>query len=224
MLRKSSITGTFFDLDRALKAAHRRVQRLATLERRINRIAMPFMAAIVQEGVRLHMAGRENPRGWKRLLDRHEINVKADALSPCHSAAKLVFANAPKTSVGRYAAAMGWAWERVKSGAIPADQIGQYVVREGGVTAIALAYLEQHGKGPNRGISRGQFEAILDDLPELGLITVRDPDIEVGEAALAVIRRDQKGRFRVTLVDQDPQRVRQTVMRFARRNRTAKTA
>jgi hypothetical protein len=224
MRGKSSITGTFFDLERALKTAHRRVERLTTLERRINRIAMPFMAAIVQEGVRLHMAGRENPRGWKRLLERFEVGVKADAISPCHAAAKLVFAHAPKTSVGRYAAAMGWAWDRVKTGAIQPDQIAQYVVREGGVTAVALAYVEQHGRGPNRGISRGQFEAILGDLPELGVVTIRNPDIEVGEAALAVIRRDQKGRFRVTLVDQDLQRVRQTVVRFARRARTAKTA
>jgi hypothetical protein len=185
---------------------------------------MPFMAAIVQEGVRLHMAGRENPRGWKRLLERFEVKAKADAISPCHAAAKLVFANAPKTSVGRYAAAMGWAWDRVKSGAIQPDQIAQYVVREGGITAVALAYLEQHGRGPNRGVSQGVFKAILDDLPDLGLITVRDPDVEVGEIALAVIRKDQKGRFRVTLVDQDPQRVRQTVVRFARRNRAAKTA
>lgn len=172
----------------------------------------------------MHMAGRENPRGWKRLLERFEVGVKADAISPCHAAAKLVFANAPKTSVGRYAAAMGWAWDRVKSGSIQPDQIAQYVVREGGVTAVALAYVEQHGRGPHQGISRGQFEAILGRLPELGVMTIRNPEIEVGEAALAVIRRDQKGRFRVTLVDQDPQRVRQTVVRFARRSRAAKSA
>jgi hypothetical protein len=224
VLGKSSINGTFFDLDRALKSAHRRVQRLATLERRINRIAMPYMAGTVQEGVRLHMAGRENPRGWKRLLSRYEIKVKADALSPCHAAAKLVFASAPKTSVGRYAAAMGWAWERVKSGSIQPDQIAAYVVREGGVTAVAQAYVGQHGRGPNQGISRGEFEAVLKDLPELGLVTIRDVDIELRDTALAVIRRDQKGRFRVTLVDQDPQRVRQTVLRFARQGRSARTA
>src|SRR5689334_22020692 len=137
MSMRGPINGTFFDLDRALKAAHRRVERLATLERRISRISMPFMAAVVQEGVRLYMASRENPRGWKRLLKRYDINVRAEAISPCHAAAKLVFANSPKSSVGRYAAAMAWAWERVKSGAIQPDEIAQYVVREGGVTAVA---------------------------------------------------------------------------------------
>jgi hypothetical protein len=224
MSTRIPIDGKFFDLDRALKSAHRRVQRLALLERRLNRVVMPYMAAIVQEGVRLHMASRENPRGWKRLLERFEITIKSDAISPCYAAAKLTFAEAPTSSVGRYAAAMGWAWDRVKSGAIQPDQIAQYVVREGGITAVALAYVELHGRGPNRGISRGQFEAILGELPELGLVTIRNTDIEVGETALAVIRRDQKGRFRVTLIDQDPQRVRQTVVRFARRARAAKTA
>jgi len=224
MSTRTPIDGRFFDLDRALKAAHRRVQRLGTIERRVNRVVMPYMAAIVQEGVRLHMAGRENPRGWKRLLARYDITVKTGVISSCYAAAKVAFAEAPRSSVGRYAAAMAWAWERVKSGAIRPDQIAAYIVREGGVTGVALAYLEQHGRGSNRGVNRGLFEAILDDLPDLGLITVRDPDIEVGDTALAVIRRDPRGRFRITLVDQDPQRVRQTVLRFARRNSTAKTA
>jgi hypothetical protein len=120
------IDGKFFDLDRALKSAHRRVQRLALLERRLNRVVMPYKAAIVEEGVRLHMAGRENARSWKRLLSRYDITVKSGVISSCCAAAKLVFTEAPRSSVGRYAAAMGWAWERVKSGAIQPDQIAAY--------------------------------------------------------------------------------------------------
>lgn len=224
MAARCTIDGTFFDLDRALKAAHRRVERLISLERRIDRVVMPYAAAIIQEGVRLHMAGRENPRGWKRLVGKHGVRVKADAISPCHAAAKLVFAHAPRSSVGRYAAAMAWAWERVKAGAIKPDQVAAYVVREGGVTAIALAYLEKHGRGNNQGIGRSLFDAVLGSLPDLGYVTVRNPGIELADAALAVVRRDPRGRLKVSIVEQDLKRVRATVVRFGRRDRSIKAA
>jgi len=221
---RKSLIETFPSVDRALARVQERVRLLVRAERRVGRVLAPYAAAVIQEGVRLHLAGREDPRGWKRLLEKHGIRVKADAISPLQAVAKLVFAESPRGSIGRYAAAMAWAYERVRRGFIQVDEIAAHVVREGGVVAVAQAWVEQRGGEKRVRIDKAIYEAVLDNLPTAGFLSVSDPDVELAREVLAIIRTDRNRRSRVIVLDQDPGRVRKTVVRYARRKKLARTA
>src|SRR4051794_38607770 len=172
MGRKSLLLETLPSVEDALGRAWDRVRVLAKAERRVGRFLAPYAAAVIQEGVRLHLAGREDPRGWTRLLAKHSIRVKADAISPLYAAAKLVFAESPRGSLSRYAEAMAWAYDKIKRGLIPIDEIAVHVVREGGIRQVADTWIEQRGKKKGSRAGRGTYEAILADLPSVGFLSI----------------------------------------------------
>jgi hypothetical protein len=68
------------------------------------------------------------------------------------------------------------------------------------------------------------YETVLDNLPIAGFLSISDPDVELARDVLAIVRTDRKGRRRVIVLDQDPSRVRKTVVRYARQRKLARTA
>lgn len=204
-------------------AAKRAVDRLDRVERRLGRIAAPYAARVVVEGLKLHLAGQDQYAHWRALLERHDIKLRRSAKSPCQGAARLMFERAPASTVNMYAAAMGWGLEKVRRSHAGIDELADLIVREGGVDSVGKQFSRSiGGRGRTPVIANAAFEAAVAKLPKAGAM-VGDARLDV-EEMLALVRRDSKGRRTVYLIDDDRHRVRATVLRHVRRTRAGDDA
>src|SRR6266851_1766987 len=73
-----------------LAACRKAVERLDRVERRLGRIAAPYAAKAVVEGLRLHLAGQDQYAHWRAFLERRGIVLRRSAKSPCQGAARLM--------------------------------------------------------------------------------------------------------------------------------------
>jgi site-specific DNA-methyltransferase (adenine-specific) len=198
-----------------LAAARRAVDRLDRVERRLGRIAAPYAARVVVEGVKLHLVGCEKVAQWRALLEQHGIWLRRTAKSPCQGAARLMFERAPTSTVNMYASAMGWAFEKLRQGRAEIDELAELIVQEGGVDAVGKEFARSvGGRGRTFVVTNVAFEAAVAKLTKAGTM-IGDAQLETDEM-LALVRRDRRGRRTVYVIETDAHRVRAAVLRYGR--------
>jgi hypothetical protein len=101
----------------------------------------------VQQGVRLYLAGREQPRRWQRLVEGHAPGGSADA-APFRAVARLLLADAEVPQLRACARAMAWALARLETGALRGEDIPARVASEGGVRRVASAWQREKVRAP----------------------------------------------------------------------------
>ncbi|HEY5657582.1 MAG TPA: aspartyl/asparaginyl beta-hydroxylase domain-containing protein [Myxococcota bacterium] len=90
----------------------------------------------VQQGVRLYLAGRERPRRWQQLIERHAPGARADS-APFRAAAHLLLAEAAGPRQRACARAMAWAMARLELGALRGEEIPERIASRGGAERVA---------------------------------------------------------------------------------------
>ncbi len=208
-----------------LSAGKRAVSRLQHVEGRLSRIAAPHAARVVARIVDLHAVGQNQYAHYRALLQRLDIRLHRTSSSPLQGAARAIFGRAPWGTISTYACAAGWVWDRLRRDLIPLEEIEAVIVREGGVAALARRYRKERRSGrasPNS--SKAVYGIALDGLSRAGFV-VGDPKRLPAHDAVAVIRKDTKGRREVLIIDMPETRVRELVIRVTRRDRrTGKAA
>lgn len=102
---------------------------------------------IVQQGVRLYLAAREQPERWWRLVE-HQLPGERDHLTPFRAVARLLLEGDDVEAERDASLAMAWALERLETGGLIGAEIGDDVKREGGVRAVARTWqLQRAGEG-----------------------------------------------------------------------------
>lgn len=211
-------------LTERLRAGRRAVGRLQHVEGRLSRIAAPYAARVVARIVDLHAAGQSQYSHYRALLQRLGIRLHRTSASPLQGAARALFAKAPWGTISTYACAAGWVWDRVRRGLIQLEEIEAVVVREGGVALLAKRYRRERQSGrlsPNS--SKAVYRTALDRLARAGFV-VGDSKRLPPHDAVAVIRKDAKGRREVRILDMNESRVREFVIRLTRRDRRTQKA
>jgi hypothetical protein len=97
---------------------------------------------IVEQGVRLYLAGREQPQRWQRLVGRY-LPGERDSLSPFRAVTRLLLEGKAADMERDTSLAMAWALERLETGGLHGAEIADHVYREGGVRAVARAWRVQ---------------------------------------------------------------------------------
>ena len=223
MRRRIKSTGAAISVNRSRKsietsfaAARRAIERLDQVERRLTKVAAPYAARVTVEGVRLHLAGRNQPKQWRELLERHGITLRSSAKSPCQGTARLMFERSPSVTVAMYAWAMAWGLKQIEHGHTTLERLADLIVQEGGVQAVARAFSKSVGiRGRLLTITNHDYELAVSQLARVGML-VGDANLDIQEA-LALVRTDPKGRRVVHLIEADPHRVRVAVIRYSRR-------
>ncbi len=93
----------------------------------------------VQQGVRLYLAGREQPRHWRRLIERHAAGSRADG-APFRAVARLLLSDAQVQQQRARAEATAWALARIELGELRGEDIPARIASEGGVQCVAMAW------------------------------------------------------------------------------------
>jgi hypothetical protein len=101
----------------------------------------------VQQGVRLYLAGREQPRRWQRLIERHAHGAPADT-APLRAVARLLLSDAEARQQRAWARATAWALARLELGALRGEDIPARVASEGGVQRVARAWQREKAREP----------------------------------------------------------------------------
>jgi hypothetical protein len=101
----------------------------------------------VQQGVRLYLAGREQPKRWQRLIERNAPGAPADT-APFRAVARLLLPDAEAPYWRACAQATAWALARLELGALRGDGIPERVASEGGVERIATAWRRERAQEP----------------------------------------------------------------------------
>lgn len=210
----TSIDRSNVTLKQALAAARAAVDRLATLEGRIDRIASRYAAMVVAQGVQLHLVAQEDPFGWSRVLNGLGIKTRSTSVSECHAAARVLLGGRPYGTVNLYAGAMGWALHRHLSGDVAIDDLTDAILAAGGLAAVAMAFRKECAKvrsGPRGGETK--YRRLLRELPVAGYIESSD----IPGDSLAVLSKCDDGRIKVIVLNQDARRVRESALRLSGR-------
>jgi hypothetical protein len=93
----------------------------------------------VQQGVRLYLTGREQPRHWQRLIERHANGARADG-APFRAVARLLLSDAEAQQQRACAEATAWALARLELGELHGEDIPAQIASEGGVQRVAMAW------------------------------------------------------------------------------------
>ena len=101
----------------------------------------------VQQGVRLYLAGREQPRRWQRLIERHAPGARTDT-APFRAVARLLLSDAEARQQRACARATAWALARLEMGALRGEDIPARVASEGGVQRVARAWQREKAREP----------------------------------------------------------------------------
>lgn len=116
------------DLGRMLHEARQRVAR--------------HDAELVQEAVRLYLAGRQRPRRWLALLRRERIARPGEDLRPLRATIRLVGGETTDKKLRRRSRAMVWALERIEAGELSWKEVADAILCEGGVPEVARSWKE----------------------------------------------------------------------------------
>lgn len=101
----------------------------------------------VQQGVRLYLAGREQPLRWQRLIERHATGADAD-VAPFRAVARMLLPDAEAPQQRDCARATAWALARLELGALRGEDIPARVAGEGGIERVARAWQREKALEP----------------------------------------------------------------------------
>jgi len=174
------------------------------------------VALLIQHAVQLHLAAQENELAFGRVLKQYGIR-NMQRQTGALACIKLMFTDENGAAIMHPANFSRWAQvadhvaAMVQGNKLTVDEVPDYVKQQGGASGI---YLQSTRAAQDNLPDRHTVEAVLNRKPSLGFMSLRKADLEA-DMALSVVRKDERGRYEVIVLDQNPQEIAEIVGHYA---------